>query len=257
MINFERFTEQEIPYDILGKFGLTQEMIDDLPQNVMQRLLSSRWTPVLPIITEDENGEKHRSMARISLVRKSDGTVDVSFAPYCGFDNMGNYTEEEQEQLKGGVVLIKDIKDKDDIMTKCYVQFDFAVQQNMYVPVLIIQQNISILADRMGLDQTDIELLQDAEILELSYNGQTASVGIDLYDRTGLRCANGDRNIWLGEAFSSENMPQYNFGMNGCWVADENGGLDYVSEENYDDDILAELKRRGMRNAANTQMRMG
>ena len=36
MANYERFTPQEIPYEILERFGLTREMIDDLPQNVMQ-----------------------------------------------------------------------------------------------------------------------------------------------------------------------------------------------------------------------------
>ena len=53
MANYERFTPQEIPYEILERFGLTREMIDDLPQNVMQRLLSARTTPVLPIFTEN------------------------------------------------------------------------------------------------------------------------------------------------------------------------------------------------------------
>ena len=42
MAKIEHFTAEEIPYEILAKFGLTHEMIDDLPQNVMLRLLSSR-----------------------------------------------------------------------------------------------------------------------------------------------------------------------------------------------------------------------
>ena len=54
MANYEKFTEQEIPFGILERFGLTQEMVEDLPQSIMQKLLSSRWTPVLPIITEDD-----------------------------------------------------------------------------------------------------------------------------------------------------------------------------------------------------------
>ena len=81
MTNFETFTQQEIPYGILQKFGLTQEMIDDLPGNVMHRFLTSRTTPVLPITTENVEGEKVSTLARISLVRVGDGTVDVCFAP--------------------------------------------------------------------------------------------------------------------------------------------------------------------------------
>ena len=52
MANKEHFKQEEIPYGILAnipygilaKFGLTQEMIEDLPQNVIHRLLSSRTT---------------------------------------------------------------------------------------------------------------------------------------------------------------------------------------------------------------------
>ena len=65
MANKEHFKQEEIPYGILAKFGLTQEMIEDLPQNVIHRLLSSRTTPVLPIVTENIDGETILSYARI------------------------------------------------------------------------------------------------------------------------------------------------------------------------------------------------
>jgi hypothetical protein len=64
MANKEHFKQEEIPYGILTKFGLTQEMIEDLPQNVIHRLLSSRTTPVLPIVTENIDGETILSYAR-------------------------------------------------------------------------------------------------------------------------------------------------------------------------------------------------
>ena len=32
MAKIEHFTAEEIPYEILAKFGLTHEMIDDLPK---------------------------------------------------------------------------------------------------------------------------------------------------------------------------------------------------------------------------------
>lgn len=255
MANYEKFTEQEIPYGILEKFGLAQEMIDDLPLSVRQRLLSSRWTPVLPIVTEDEYGERHKAYARISLVRKTDGTVDVVFAPYCGFDNMGNYSEEDQEKLRQGSVIIADVDDKNGVRTKCYVQYDKTTNQNMYVPVLLIQQNISILADRMGLDYTDRETLQDCEILEIPDKEETASIGVDLFDRSGLRVADGDRNQWLNEAYLSEILPKYNFGINGCWVTDENGSLSYVSDNNFTEEMERELNRQGLHRAAGEQLK--
>ena len=53
MIN--HFEESEIPYGTLERFGLTQEMIEHLPVDVLQNLYNGRRSPVLPIsiITED------------------------------------------------------------------------------------------------------------------------------------------------------------------------------------------------------------
>lgn len=38
-MNIQRIEENEIPYEELRKFGLTQEMIDDLPEPIMNKLL--------------------------------------------------------------------------------------------------------------------------------------------------------------------------------------------------------------------------
>ena len=45
----EDLTERDIPYEILEQHGLTHEMIDDLPQSVMNKLLHGEFTPLLPI----------------------------------------------------------------------------------------------------------------------------------------------------------------------------------------------------------------
>lgn len=37
-MNQSKFTEEEIPYNILNRFGLTREMIEDLPEGLGQRL---------------------------------------------------------------------------------------------------------------------------------------------------------------------------------------------------------------------------
>ena len=254
MAYFEKFTEQEIPYETLEKFGLTQEMIDDLPGNVKQKLLSSRWTPVLPIITEDDFGEKHKASARIKLERLSDGSVDVAFAPYCGFDNIGSYDEDQQEKLRNGEVIIAEVKTKDGTRQKCYVQFDKDTNQTMYVPQLVIHQNISILADREGLDFTDREILQDCGILEITDNkNNVASIGIDLNDRTGIRVADGDRAIWLSEGQAQDALPKYNFGINGCWIADEAGQLSYVEDNDFTEEMYKEMDRQKLQNAAGAQ----
>ena len=39
------FDETDIPYDILSKYGLSQQMIDDLPEQAMDSLLGGCMTP--------------------------------------------------------------------------------------------------------------------------------------------------------------------------------------------------------------------
>jgi len=56
MNKIEKFTEEEIPFEILANFGVTQEMMDDLPTSVRNQFLSGRTTPVIPIATENVDG---------------------------------------------------------------------------------------------------------------------------------------------------------------------------------------------------------
>ena len=42
-----KFKEEEIPYGILKKFGLTREMIGDLPQSVLQQVCDENQPTVL------------------------------------------------------------------------------------------------------------------------------------------------------------------------------------------------------------------
>ena len=76
-MNQSKFTEEEIPYNILNRFGLTREMIEDLPEGLGQRLRDGRATPVLPIKVIADNGDIILSAARLTLHRNSEGEVKV------------------------------------------------------------------------------------------------------------------------------------------------------------------------------------
>lgn len=43
-----QFEEGEIPYGALEKFGLSHEMIEDLPMHVLEDIWNGRQSPVLP-----------------------------------------------------------------------------------------------------------------------------------------------------------------------------------------------------------------
>ena len=89
-----RIEENEVPYETLGKidfvdilhdsaqseqaqrvlsllrqYGLTREMIEDLPMHVLEDIGQGRRSPVLPIQVEDENENIIKSRTRFAFVR--------------------------------------------------------------------------------------------------------------------------------------------------------------------------------------------
>lgn len=244
MPRLERFREQDIPYDDLAKFGLTQEMIDDLPQSVMTRLLSSRETPLLPLTTKTVDGEDVVSYAKISLIRTSDGTVNVVFIPRWESNELRDYTPEQQKMLRDGMVMTKDNN---------YVQFDDTIQQVISIPKEIIRQNLNILATEISLSRSDYARLINGEVVQIDGKKETFSIGIDLNDDMGIRISKGGMMAWREET-EVEKLPHYNFGLYGCWMSDELGNLSYIPEDEYTDEMGAEQLRAGHQHAAAAQM---
>ena len=80
MTQVEKFQDNEIPFEVLASFGLSKEMVEDLPMKVLEALLNGQRTPLLPISIQDKKGNHVISSARLSLVRTEDG-VDVMFMP--------------------------------------------------------------------------------------------------------------------------------------------------------------------------------
>ncbi|MCB6635356.1 DUF4099 domain-containing protein, partial [Bacteroides faecis] len=76
-----RFEFEELPYETLSQFGLTQEMIEDLPMRILEELSHGRHSPVLPIKVNDDNGNTVTDHSRFAFVRKENGEADVVFYP--------------------------------------------------------------------------------------------------------------------------------------------------------------------------------
>ncbi len=243
MNNLEKFTEQEIPYEILEQFGLTEEMIDDLPLIVKNRLMSGKNTPVLPIITVNEIGNKVQTSAKLSLIRKKDGTIDVMFVPMWDSYDLDDFEEEARQIVLAGNVTTSNVKGKG----QCYIQFDDIINQVMFVPVGIINKNISILSNLYSWQELDDIAIQNGEITSVEVNGVTYSVGIDLNEDSGIRIVKGTAENWREEV-KSERIPSYNFGINGCWIYDDRNHLKYVPDGEYDEKILDAQKRAAKRN---------
>ena len=58
------FEESEVPYQTLAKYGLTHEMIEDLPMHALEDISNGRPSPVLPVSMEVNEGYSIKSRTR-------------------------------------------------------------------------------------------------------------------------------------------------------------------------------------------------
>ena len=217
-----RFDLTELPFGTLARFGLTQEMIEDLPMYVLEDICQGRHSPVLPVRVTGENGESFESRTRIAFVRKDDGQADVVFYPV--------------------------LKTSDGRRSKAFVQIDPETKQVLSVPTPIIGRNLQVAAEELHLGTTEVNSLQRGEPLTLIVDDEPVTVGIDLNTRTGIRFCHGDGQRWREQ--SKREWDKYTFGCYGCWVMDDDGNLNYVSEDDYTEELWNEQKKSAERNRA-------
>ena len=261
----ENLTERDIPYEILEKHGLTHEMIDDLPQSVMNKLLHGEYTPLLPITMKTDMGE-WQYLSRISLTTTNNG-VKVVMKPKIESSSIGLYSPEQQELLKQGKTIIgqrpKDLRNNENT-GKYFIQYDEDTNQVLSVPTSAVGENIRVLSDMLGLDYESIKNIQQGEPQTVEWMDEEANdevqmltFGIDLRRDLGIRFAVGDLNEWLGQA--KDFKEKYNFGLYGVWIASEDGKSGhYVPEAEYTDEIREqmELARKRNRESAQESLKM-
>jgi hypothetical protein len=97
-----KFKEEEIPYGILKKFGLTREMIGDLPQSVLQQVCDGYRSPVLPIHITDEGGNIIQGRTRFALVRTETREADILFYPVLAQSRLEQFSEANCQKLEAG-----------------------------------------------------------------------------------------------------------------------------------------------------------
>lgn len=247
-MNIVRFELIELPYPTLARFGLTQEMIEDLPMRVLDEIYDGRHSPVLPVRVRDEKGELIESRSRFALVRRDDGLSDVVFYPVLESSPLERYDEAQQKQLLAGKAILADVETADGRHSKAFVQIDEETKQVMYIPTPIIGRNLQVLADIMHLGTMEVNSMQNGEPLTLVVDDEPVTVGIDLHDKTGIRFCSGDSQKWKEQP--KREWDKYTFGVYGCWVMDDDGNLDYVPEEEYTEELWNEQKKSAERNRA-------
>lgn len=237
--SYSKFEENEIPFQTLEQFGLTQEMIEDLPMKVLEGIMSGRNTPLLPIQVTDEEGNTIRCKARLRVYRQENGKVDALFIPQLQHCNLEQYTPDEQERLLAGKAIVSN--SPDDGRTKCFVQIDAVTNQVMYVPTPVIGRNLRSVMENFQLAPAEIQLVQTGESLTIVDGNEPLTLGVDLNEETGIHMVIGDAVAW--NETRKHTLDRYNFGIFGCWMVDNDGNLEYVHEEDYSEELLAEQKK--------------
>lgn len=266
-----KINNSEIPYGVLETFGLTRNMIDDLPMDVLSRILSGQRSPVLPVEVEEENGEKVCSRARFSLVYTESGGVDVVFHPV--FEPIGEkicmvtrdltgkeqlkvmdtrtvYSDAVLEGLKAGRVVMDYIIANDGRKVKSFLQLDPETNEVLAVPTAVIGRNLQTLVGEFGLTVAETNCIQNGEILAIAQEEEQVSVGLDLNSPTGLRFEKGDGKRWKEGGVRQWN--KYSVGVFGCWVM-EDGELSYLREEEYTEEVWDEIERQRNNRVKNQQ----
>lgn len=242
-----KFTELEIPYDELKTLGLTQEMIDDLPQPVMGKLLSGQHTPPMEITYSDKKGEKHSFLSSIVLKRDGEGLA-AFLVPRWEEAKLDQFTKEEQDVLLRGDILRMTLPSG----KKGFAQFDEDLHQLMMVEEEIVLHNLNIINKDKDINEEEIEQIMQGIPTELR-DEEVITVGVNLKDWNGLHITDGNVEKWREEVGAKLN--KYNFGLYGCWISDPiSGALSYVPEENYTEEMENEIRRVGQQRVSSEQI---
>ena len=168
------FDEKEMPYSTLERFGLTQEMIEDLPTDILQNIFNGRLSPVLPVHITADDGEEVKARTRFCLVRMPEGNVDVLFFPKLDEYDFKVFNEQQKQNLLAGKPIIGHLESNEsgnELGTKCFFQLDQESKQVLSVPTPVIGRNIQYLTDRYHLTGAEMQKLQNGEFGTEKPNG--------------------------------------------------------------------------------------
>lgn len=251
----KRFHREDYPLDILSEFGLTEEMIYDLPDFVHENIEMGGKSPLLPITIQQPFGET-QLYAKFCLFETENG-MDVLFFPKLKSINLDQFAEHDKKLLLAGKVIVADIKDrKDDTdgeephTIKAFVQIDKDTNDVLYAPTQVIGRNLSAIAGEYDLDGEQLQRFWKGELVTITESNdqgidEPVTIGVDLFSDKGVVVIPGTADLW--ENIVRRTMPEYSFGNDGCWV-NRHGQLQYVPDEEFTKEIYDVLNRNAKAN---------
>lgn len=122
------------------------------------------------------------------------------FLPLIAKNNLEYFTEEQKTALQNGQVL-KVLLPSNNSWN--YVQLDGATNATISVKADIIDQNLSTLANKVGLSESELMELEEGKVVTKGEEDKMFSAGIDLNEETGVRSVNGDAQKWQEEKMAT------------------------------------------------------
>lgn len=263
--------EAEIPYAELEKAGLTRQMIEDLPEDVQEKILAGRLSPVLPLAVSSRSGHVYEGRGRFSFFTREDGSVGVHIHPVMEplgdrmFVSARNtetgeheireiassdlYSQQVLEQLREGRVVLGEMLKEDGGRERAFLQLDDETQQIIAVPARMIAPNLQAVSLGLDLSASEDACLQNGHLVSYSNEeDEQLTIGLDLQSPTGIRFAVGDERKWMDNR--KRDWDKYELGVNGCWMTDDDGNLQYISDEEFEEyDVWNEMEKQRDRKA--------
>lgn len=257
----KRFHRDEYPLDILGEFGLTENMIYDLPDYVHENIEMGGMSPLLPISIKQPFGCTH-CYAKFCLIEVEDG-IDVMFSPKLKEADLSNFLKQDRLLLLEGKTIVSEVEEavllndgsESKKKVKAFVQLDKETNSVVYAPTQIIGRNLQTITNELDLSESELQgfwkgELVTTEITDDKEDAANITIGIDLFSEKGVVIVPGGAAQWNRMVHKS--MPEYNFGNDGCWV-NRHGLLEYVPEEHFTQDILEALERQARQSGISTE----
>ena len=253
----KRFHREQYPMDTLKEFGLTREMINDLPDFVHDSIQMGGKSPLLPICFQQKYGEVH-TYARFCLVETDKG-IDVIFMPKLKTVNLDAFPDEERELLLKGKVIVADIIETlngiDGVQTiqqvKAFVQLDKDTNSVVYSHTPIIGRNLTAVSNEYDITGEELQTIWNGNLVTVKDTDSKGTeypvtIGVDLFTDKGVIVVPGTADRW--ERTVRQSMPEYSFGNYGCWV-NRKGHLRYYPDNQFTQDIRNALERSIKRNS--------
>lgn len=245
----KKFHREEYPLDILAEFGLSEQMVYDLPDFVHETIELGGKSPLLPLTIEQPFGCTHL-YAKFCLVETEDG-MDVLFSPKLKEMNLEEFSEREKKLLLEGKVIVSEIEEKfvteEDVQRiKAFVQIDKDTNSVVYTPTQVIGRNLKNVSEEFNLSDEDLKKLFEGSLVTISEENEEGSpeyitIGVDLFSDKGVVLVPGQVEQW--ERAVRKSMPEYSFGNDGCWI-NRHGVLTYIPENEFTKDILDVMERQ-------------